>query len=124
MQLRQLRYFVEIVEAGSFSRAAAIIHVAQPALSHQIAALEQEIGVSLLHRGPRGVRPTAAGEMLHREAASILRQMEQLPPKVRSTGGVTEGTANLGMTRHLPRSWPARSWRPVTPRCPGWRCAS
>ena len=101
MQLRHLRYFVEIVEAGSFSRAAAIIHVAQPALSLQIAELEGEIGVSLLHRGPRGVRPTAAGETLYREAASILRQIEQLPGKVRSTDGVTEGTVDLGMTPTL-----------------------
>jgi LysR family nitrogen assimilation transcriptional regulator len=47
------------------------------------------------------VRPTTAGETLYREAASILRQMEQLPGKVRSTGGVTEGTVNLGMTPTL-----------------------
>jgi LysR family nitrogen assimilation transcriptional regulator len=101
MQLRHLRYFVEIVEAGSFSRAAAIIRVAQPALSSQIANLEEEIGVNLLHRSSRGVRPTAAGETLYREAASILRQMEQLPGKVRSTGSVTEGAVNLGMTPTL-----------------------
>jgi DNA-binding transcriptional LysR family regulator len=82
MQLRHLRYFVRIVEAGSFSRAAATIHVAQPALSQQIAELEEELGVSLLHRSTRGVRPTAAGETLFREAAAILQQMEQLPGKV------------------------------------------
>src|SRR5271155_5822066 len=81
MQLRHLRYFVRIVEAGSFSRAAATIHVAQPALSHQIAELEEELGVTLLHRSARGVRPTAAGETLYREAAAILQLMEQLPGK-------------------------------------------
>jgi LysR family transcriptional regulator, nitrogen assimilation regulatory protein len=97
MQLRHLRYFVRIVEAGSFSRAAAAIHVAQPALSHQIAELEEELGVSLLQRSARGVRPTSAGETLYREAAAILLQMDQLPGKVRSTGGVTEGAVNLGM---------------------------
>ena len=101
MQLRHLRYFVRIVEAGSFSRAAATIHVAQPALSQQIAELEEELGVSLLHRSARGVRPTPAGETLYREAASILQQMEQLPGKVRSTGGEAEGTVNLGMTSTL-----------------------
>jgi DNA-binding transcriptional LysR family regulator len=101
MQLRHLRYFVRIVEAGSFSRAAATIHVAQPALSQQIAELEEELGVSLLHRSTRGVRPTAAGETLFREAAAILQQMEQLPGKVRSTGGEAQGAVNLGMTSTL-----------------------
>ncbi len=56
MQFRQLRYFVKIVEAGSFSRAAATIHVAQPALSQQIAELEERMGLSLLQRSARGVR--------------------------------------------------------------------
>ena len=66
MQFRHLRYFVKIVEAGSFSRAAATIHVAQPALSQQIADLEDRMGVPLLQRTPRGVRPTPAGEVLYR----------------------------------------------------------
>jgi LysR family transcriptional regulator, nitrogen assimilation regulatory protein len=101
MQLRHLRYFVRIVEAGSFSRAAVTIHVAQPALSQQIAELEEELGVTLLHRSARGVRPTAAGETLYREAAAILQQIEQLPGKVRSTGGNAAGAVNLGMNSTL-----------------------
>jgi LysR family nitrogen assimilation transcriptional regulator len=72
MQLRHLRYFVKIVEAGSFSRAAATIHVAQPALSQQIAEHEEQLGISLLQRNARGVRPTAAGDVLFREASVIL----------------------------------------------------
>ena len=63
MQFRQLRYFVKIVEAGSFSRAATLIHVAQPALSQQIHELEDRLGVTLLRRSARGVTPTAAGEV-------------------------------------------------------------
>ena len=104
MQLRHLRYFVKIVEAGSFSRAAATIHVAQPALSQQIAELEEQLGLSLLQRSARGVRPTAAGEVLYREASSILRQMEQLPGIVRSSVGETEGTVGLGMSSTLAAS--------------------
>jgi LysR family transcriptional regulator, nitrogen assimilation regulatory protein len=104
MQLRHLRYFVKIVEAGSFSRAAATIHVAQPALSQQIAELEEQLGLSLLQRSARGVRPTAAGEVLYREASLILRQMEQLPGIVRSSGGVTEGSVGLGMSSTLAAS--------------------
>jgi LysR family nitrogen assimilation transcriptional regulator len=105
MQFRHLRYFVKIVEAGSFSRAAATIHVAQPALSQQIAELEEQLGVTLLQRSARGVRPTAAGEVLFREASSILRQMEQLPGIVRSSGGEAEGTVSLGMSSTLAATW-------------------
>ena len=65
MQLRHLRYFVKIVEAGSFSRAAATIHRRpQPALSQQIAELEEQLGVKILLRTARGVRMTPAGEAL------------------------------------------------------------
>ena len=105
VNLRHLRYFVKIVEAGSFSRAAATIHVAQPALSQQIAELEAELGVRLLLRTPRGVHPTPAGEVLCREAAAILRQMERLPGLVRSTGGDPEGAVSLGMTFQLTGSY-------------------
>lgn len=101
MQLRHLRYFVKIVEAGSFSRAAATIYVAQPALSQQIAELEEQLGLNLLQRSARGVRPTAAGEVLYHEASSILRQMERLPGIVRSSGGEPEGSVALGMSSTL-----------------------
>jgi LysR family nitrogen assimilation transcriptional regulator len=101
MQLRHLRYFVKIVEAGSFSRAASTIHVAQPALSQQIAELELKLGTSLLQRSARGVRPTAAGEVLYREASTILRLVEQLPGILRSSGGETDGAVSLGMSSTL-----------------------
>jgi LysR family transcriptional regulator, nitrogen assimilation regulatory protein len=101
MQFRQLRYFVKIVEAGSFSRAASVVHVAQPALSQQVAELEERLGVALLQRSARGVRPTAAGEILYKEAAAILRQLDQLPGTVRSSSGEAEGTVNLGFVSSL-----------------------
>ncbi|MEH2586548.1 LysR substrate-binding domain-containing protein [Bradyrhizobium sp. AZCC 1721] len=101
MQLRHLRYFVKIVEAGSFSRAAATIHVAQPALSQQIAELEEELGVPVLQRHARGISPTPAGEVLYREAVVILRRIEQLPGIVRSTGGEPDGVVALGMSSTL-----------------------
>lgn len=101
MQLRHLRYFVKIVEAGSFSRAAALIPVAQPALSQQIAALEEELGVTLLHRSARGARPTAAGAALYTEAASILSRMERIPQIVRSLSGDIQGVVRIGMSSTL-----------------------
>lgn len=96
MQFRHLRYFVKIVEAGSFSRAAATIHVAQPALSQQIADLEARMGVALLQRTPRGVRPTEAGEVLYREASSILQELEQLPGLLSSGSDDVEGKVSVG----------------------------
>jgi LysR family nitrogen assimilation transcriptional regulator len=101
MQFRQLRYFVKIVEAGSFSRAATLIHVAQPALSQQIHELEERLGVMLLQRSARGVSPTAAGELLFREATSILHQLDQLPTVVRSTSGEAEGAVNVGLASSM-----------------------
>lgn len=101
MQFRQLRYFVKIVEAGSFSRASATIHVAQPALSQQIAELEDRLGVKLLNRSARGVTATAAGEVLFREASSILHQLDLLPTVAKSQSGEPEGVVGVGIASSL-----------------------
>jgi LysR family transcriptional regulator, nitrogen assimilation regulatory protein len=77
MDLRQLRYFLHIAEAGSFSRAAEILHVAQPSLSQHVINLEEELGVPLLMRHPRGVSPTDFGNLLCEHARSILRDVER-----------------------------------------------
>ena len=61
VSMRTLECLVSIVEHGSLTRAAAVLHMSQPALSHQIAALERELGTPVIERRPRGVRPTAAG---------------------------------------------------------------
>src|ERR1700751_1210507 len=61
ISLRGLECLVTIVEQGSLTRAAAVLHISQPALSHQIAAIERELGTAVIERLPRGIRPTAAG---------------------------------------------------------------
>ena len=101
MRFRQLRYFCKIVECGSFSRAAATIHIAQPALSQQISELEAQMGIELLQRSARGVKATRAGEILYKEGLLILRQLDQLPALVRSNTGVVEGSVSLGIVRAL-----------------------
>lgn len=101
MQYRHLYYFVRIVEAGSFSQAARTIHVAQPALSQQIAELEASLGVVLLQRSARGIKPTVAGQKFYEEASSILRKYENLPGLVRSSSGEVEGAVSLGMPASL-----------------------
>jgi LysR family nitrogen assimilation transcriptional regulator len=101
MRFRQLRYFCKIVECGSFSRAAATIHIAQPALSQQISELEAQMGVELLQRSARGVKATRAGEILYKEGLIILKQLDALPALVRSNTGVVEGSVSLGIVRAL-----------------------
>jgi LysR family transcriptional regulator, nitrogen assimilation regulatory protein len=101
MQYRHLYYFVKIVEAGSFSQAARTIHVAQPALSQQIGELEASLGVALLQRSARGIKPTAAGQRFYDEAASILRRYENLPALVHSSIGDVDGLVSVGMSGSL-----------------------
>ena len=65
MDVRQLKYFVGIVDAGSFSKASQKLFVAQPSLSQQIANLEFELDAKLLLRSAQGIMPTAAGSVLY-----------------------------------------------------------
>ena len=98
MDVRQLRYFKEIVEARSFTRAADRVRVAQPALGLQIRKLEEELGVSLLHRHSRGVEPTEAGVVLLGHANAILKQIEQAQRDVTDLSGAPRGSVVLGIT--------------------------
>lgn len=97
MELRQLRYFVRIVDLGSLSRAAADLYVAQPALSKQMATLEAELKTSLLVRSTRGVTPTDAGLAFYAQAQAVLRQLGRIPDEVRSAAESPIGTVAVGM---------------------------
>ena len=74
MELRHLRYFLAVGEALNFTKAAARLRIAQPALSRQIQDLEDEIGVDLLRRSPRGVMLTAEGKLFLEEAREMLKR--------------------------------------------------
>ncbi|MGP1667708.1 MAG: LysR family transcriptional regulator, partial [Rhodanobacter sp.] len=78
MDLRNLRYLVEVVRRNGFARAAEHAHASQPTLSKAVAQLEQELGDRLLDRSRRGVQLTAAGEIVHRHAVAMLAQVEHL----------------------------------------------
>ncbi len=97
MEIRQLRYFVRIVELGSFSKAAKELYVAQPALSTQITNLETELGTQLLSRSVRGVSPTDAGKSLYLYAQSILRQIEMLREEVSAQSNQPKGPVVIGL---------------------------
>lgn len=77
MDLSRLQYFAAVAEAGSFSRAAAALHLTQPSLSRQVQLLEAEIGQRLLERHGRGVVPTEAGSALLAHARAILELAER-----------------------------------------------
>lgn len=95
MELRQLRYFVRVVELGSMSRAALDLDVVQSALSQQIGRLEGELATRLLQRTPRGVAPTEAGAAFYREAQLTLRHAEQAVRSAREAR--LSGTVSVGL---------------------------
>ena len=97
MDLRQLAFFVRIVESGSFSRAAQTLNVAQPSLSQRIKDLEQELGAELLHRSPSGVRPTDIGIMVADRARLILKEVDRLRLEVRGATENPLGDVTVGL---------------------------
>jgi len=96
MDLRQLRTFVAVAEAGSFTRAARAAAVSQPALSVQLGKLEAELGGRLFERGRRGARLTTLGEALLPRAQAALDQLERGRQELRELTGLTRGRVTLG----------------------------
>ena len=97
MELRQLRYFVGISEAGSLLKASARLHIAQPALGQQMAALEQELGAKLFDRSSRGVTLTPAGKTFLEHAKLVLADVERARGAVRETAAVPSGDVAIGL---------------------------
>jgi len=97
LELRQLNYFLEVARSGSFSRASAILGVAQPALSRQIRKLEQELGIDLLYRHGRGASLTDAGEKLRRGVDPLLNDLLRVRQEIMAERTVPRGVVTLGM---------------------------
>ncbi len=96
MELRHLRSFLAVAEALSFTKAAEQLRIAQPALSRQVQSLEEEIGVDLLRRSPRGVTLTAEGKLLLEEARDVLRRADESIKKVRALARGEYGELHIG----------------------------
>ncbi|MEW5767072.1 MAG: selenium metabolism-associated LysR family transcriptional regulator [bacterium] len=98
MELRELKTFCAVVEQGSFSKAAKVVHLAQPTVSLQIKNLEGQLGVRLLDRLDRKILPTPSGRILYHNAKGVLSKIEELKIELaestgqRVTGGLTIGT--------------------------------
>lgn len=97
MDLRQLRYFLAVARAGSFSRAAASENISQPALSEQIRKLEGSLGVALFERLARGVRLTPAGQRLLVHARQILREMSDARQSLEALRTCVAGRLAVGV---------------------------
>lgn len=97
MDLRQLKYFVQIAESGNFSRAAEVLRIAQPSLSQQMKNLEEELGVDLLLRHARGVTPTEIGQQLYDHARRILEEVERTRDVLRSQSLTPSGRVSVGL---------------------------
>lgn len=97
MELRQLEYFIAIAETGAFSRAAVRLSVAQPILSRQIKALEQELGVELYYRTGRGIVLSEAGKVLEQHARGVLETTAGAKRAVHSMGSAPSGRVVIGM---------------------------
>jgi len=101
MELRQLRYFVAIVDHGSLSRAARVLHIAQPALTQQIRQLEEELEAQLLHRSAQGVIATDAGKTFYEHAQAILKQVIDAKSAVAQSNDKPSGTVALGIPQSV-----------------------
>ncbi|MBN9052531.1 MAG: LysR family transcriptional regulator [Hyphomicrobium sp.] len=97
MEIKQLRYFVTVANAASFTRASNILHVSQPALGLQIKKLEDELGASLFHRHSRGVEVTEAGAELLKHAEHILEKVTAATAALRAPRIQAKQRVRIGM---------------------------
>jgi len=121
MDIRQLRYFVTIVDSCSLSKAAERLFVAQPSLSQQVLNLETELKTTLLIRSPQGVTPTEGGKALYRLARDVLRRMEQIRQEVQEGGGSESGTVAIGFPTTIASVLATPLFQRVRQRYPGIR---
>jgi DNA-binding transcriptional LysR family regulator len=114
LDLRRLRYFLILAKELNYGRAADALHIAQPALSRSIAALERELGVTLFERSRSGTRLAAAGELLRDDARALLQAAETLQRRVRLADregrsvriGFMPGLIVTPVVRRLQERWP------------------
>ena len=119
MDLKQLEYCVHVAEMGSFTRAATLLRVAQPALSRQVRSLEVELRQPLLDRNGRGVTLTEAGKRLLAHARGILQQVERARDDLEDQRGAATGRLAIALPPSVSRSLTAplvRAFRERLPR--------
>lgn len=98
MDLKRIEYLIQVAEFGSFSKAATVVGIAQPALGRQVQKLEEECGVRLLYRHGRGVSLTPEGEKLLDRARPLIRQLEAVASDLQDERASPTGSVTIGMT--------------------------
>ncbi len=96
MEIRVLRYFLEIARESNMSRAAKILHVSQPTLSKQMKELESELGKKLFHRGSTSVSLTDEGMLLRKRAEDILTMVDKTTSEFLELDNITGGEVHIG----------------------------
>ncbi|RON49364.1 LysR family transcriptional regulator [Pseudomonas frederiksbergensis] len=119
MDLRQLRYFIKVIECGNITRASEALHIAQPAISQQMRNLEQDMDMQLLERSVHGVVPTAAGRTLYRHAIELLRQADGTRELLRQDAEFPQGKVSVGMPSSTARMLAIPLARTIRSRYPG-----
>jgi LysR family transcriptional regulator, nitrogen assimilation regulatory protein len=119
MNLRQLQYFLVAGELESISKAAARLHVAQPALTRHMRTLERSLGVQLFARSGRGIRLTNAGRVYHERVKTILRDIDRATVEVKALSRSPGGRIDLGMPLSLSQALTSRLIDKVHSDLPG-----
>lgn len=108
MDLKRLRYFCTVAEQGQISRAAKVLHIAQPPLSQRLQELEEELGSTLFIRKGRGLQLTEAGALLYRRGREILHAVEATRDEVIRAGTQIEPALRIGLSPTCKRFWLGR----------------
>lgn len=101
MEIRQLKYFVAVVDAGSLSRAAREVHVAQSALSKQMAALEADLGVQLFQRSNSGISINESGRLFYEHAQGLLKHLRAARAAISSEPGALTGSIVVALPQSV-----------------------
>ena len=118
MNTRQMKYFIRVFELGNMTKAAATLHVAQPALTQQIHLLEEELGIALFIRSTRGVKPTGEGTLLYKHARTILRQIDNTKAILHRKDNAISGTVSIALASSTARMLALPLIREVKQRYP------
>lgn len=120
MDLKQLSYFVTIVDQMSFSKAAQILHISQPSLSNAIKSLEGELGFQILERSTRNIGITEAGHILYKRAVHLLSEMEIAKKEMGEVKLIGSGELQIGMIESA-KHWIPKVIRPYIKEFPDIR---
>ncbi len=121
MEIRVLRYFLEIAREGNMSRAAETLHVSQPTLSKQMKELEQELGKKLFVRNSAGITLTDEGMLLRKRAEDILDMVDKTADEFKALDDITGGEVHIGCAESCQIKYLARAIKTFKERYPMFR---